>query len=334
MKREARLHRAIGEARAGIYESGKLVEVHIARHSDRNLPHPGERWTGRVRRIEPSLGAAFVDMGTPTDGFLRFTTSPGAPRLTEGQLLDVTVARETEPGKGPLLTYAGKPTHENPAAVTQLSLQDRLDARFPVVTTKEGRVPRLTDLVQTELAIPGGGTVAIEPTRALVAVDVDKGTQVSGLKAGEAAATLIAQQLRLRGLGGLVCIDFPNLRQPKQRSALEKAVTRAFSDDPDKPKIAPLSRFGVVELTRTRRARSLDSLLADTPVETAALEALDQLLAEGKARPGAQLTLTVTPELMSWLDATDLDWRGQLTERLGARFIVREGESISVEADR
>ena len=334
MKREARLHHAIGETRAGIHESGKLVEVHIERHSERDIPHPGERWTGRVRRIEPSLGAAFIDLGTPTDGFLRFTTSPGAPRLTEGQLLDVTVARETEPGKGPLLTYAGKPTHDAPAVVTQLSFQDRLSARFPGIAFKDGRVPRLTDLVQRELAIPGGGTVAIEPTRALVAVDVDKGSQVSGLKAGEAAASLIAQQLRLRGLGGLVCIDFPNLRQPKQRSALEKAVARAFADDPDNPKIAPLSRFGVVELTRTRRTRSLDHLLATSPTETAALEALDRLLLEGKARPGAQLTLTVPTDIHAWLETTDLDWRDQLAERLGARFIVREGESISVEADR
>ena len=334
MKREAKIHRGIGETRVSIFEAGKLAELHVERQSELGLPHPGERWTGKVRRIEPSLGAAFVDLGTPTDGFLRFTSSPDAPRLTEGQLVGVFVQRETEPGKGPLLKYAGKPTLDLPGVVKRRSLEERITARFPGIAFKDARVPNVSDIVQPELAIPGGGTISIEPTRALVAVDVDKGNQPSGFKVGLAAAPLIAQQLRLRGLGGLVCIDFPNLRQPKQKKELERAVEAAFADDPDKPKVAPLSRFGVVELTRIRRTRSLDQLLRDTPVETPALEALDRLLREGRAQPGAKLTLTVTDQIMTWFDGTDLDWREQLTERLGARFVVKAGESVSVETDR
>ena len=334
MKRVFKVHGAIGETRVGLIENGRLVEVHIERDRDRLMPHAGDVFTGQVRRIDAGMGAAFVDLGTGEDGFLRFTTSPGAPRMTEGMRIDVKVRREGEAGKGPILVYKGKPTLETQGAVEQSDLLGRLSARYPDATVEEGSIPRLSELVEVELAIPGGGTLSIEPTRALVAVDVDKGSQVSGLKVGLAAAKLIAQQLRLRGLGGLVCVDFPNLRQPKQKKQLEKAVEAAFADDPDKPKIAPLSRFGVLEMTRMRRARSLDALLAETPLETNALEALERLVAEGRARPGAQLKLLVPEVVTAWLETTDLDWRSALTERLGARWVVETGEKTDVEADR
>ena len=334
MKRTARIHDAIGEARIGIFEAGKLVEVHVERVSTAGQPKAGDIFTGRVTRIERSLGAAFVDLGTGRDGFLRFTNSPGAPRLTEGQLIDARVGRAREPGKGAILTYRGPPTHDAPGPVEQFSLRERLDYRFEALSWEEGEVPALSELVQREIAIPGGGSVAIEPTRALVAVDVDKGRQVSGLKAGEAAAPIIARELRLRGLGGLVCIDLPNLRQPKQRGYLMKAVEAAFADDPDKPKFAPLSRFGVVEMTRIKAGPSLDEMLAATPVETAALEAIARAEREGRASPGARLTLTVPGDLHAWLASHEDLWKPQLAERLGDRTVVREGDELSVEADR
>ena len=334
MKRKAVHYRAIGEDRYGVVEAGKLVEVHIERWHDAHRPRAGETWTGRVGAIDGGMGAAFIDLGSGESGFLRFSAAPGLPKVAEGQLLDVLVKREGEPAKGPILGYVGKPTYSAPGVVEEVGTRAGLDARFPGIEWSEGDVPALSELVLTELAIPGGGTVAIEPTRALVAVDVDKGAQVLGLKAGQAAALLVARQLRLRGLAGLICIDFPNLRQARARKQLEASVAQAFEFDPDKPKIAPLSRFGVVEMTRVRRRRSLDRLLADTPLETASLEALDRLLREGRAQAGARLTLSVTPDICAWLEATDLDWRGQLTERLGARWVLAQGERVSVSADR
>ena len=334
MKQTLRIYRTIGETRVGVIEGGKLVEVHIERDRDLGLPHTGDVFTGQVRRIDAPMGAAFVDLGAGEDGFFRFTTSPAAPRLTEGMRLDVRVQRAAESGKGPILVYKGAPTQDAPGVVEQRSLLERLRNRFDVAKEVEKEVPRLSELVETELAIPGGGTIAIEPTRALVAVDVDKGAQVSGLKAGQAAAGLIARQLRLRGLGGLVCIDFPNLRQPKQKQQLERAVQDAFADDPNNPKIAPLSRFGLIEMTRTRMDRSLDQLWTQTGLETQGLEALDDLLRAGRAQGGAKLNLHVPGHIKAWLDSTDLDWAAQLQDKIGARFEVVAGDSVSVEADR
>ena len=82
------------------------------------------------------------------------------------------------------------------------------------------------EAAETELSIAGGGSIAIERTRALTAIDIDKGGANSGFDVSVAACDLIASQLRLRGLGGLFVIDFPNLRRVKQREKIYKAMLK------------------------------------------------------------------------------------------------------------
>jgi len=152
------------------------------------------------------------------------------------------------------------------------------------------------------------------------------------------AAKLIASQLRLRGLGGLVVIDFPNLRQPKQRKTLERIFEEACEADPNVTKFNSLSRFGVIEMTRAKPDLSLDDLLntrSGAPkVETLALRALRRLTREAAVSPGAQLELTVTADIQAWLNDAPFDWRAALTDKIGARFKVSEGKDVNVSADR
>ena len=114
---------------------------------------------------------------------------------------------------------------------------------------------------EISLALPSGGSITMEQTQALLAVDVDKGAAISAAAAANEAAKLIASQMRLRGLGGLVVIDFPNLRQPKQRKTLERTFEAAFEADPNVVKFNSLSRFGVIEMTRAKPDLSLDDAL-------------------------------------------------------------------------
>ena len=100
----------------------------------------------------------------------------------------------------------------------------------------------------------GGARMTVEPTRALVAVDVDTGGDTSpaaGLKATLAAVTDLPRQLRLRGLGGQVVMDPAPL--PKgRRGEVEKALRRAFSADPVPTDIAGWTPLGHLELQRRR----------------------------------------------------------------------------------
>lgn len=338
MKQRCVIDEAIGETRAAVYFGKTVIELYTRRWTDTNAPRLGDVYAGRVRRIEKSLAAAFIDMGTDTDGFLKFTTAPAAPRLTEGLRIEVQITREAEDGKGPIVKFLRSLPDSSPGRLSGQSLKDFIAARFPNIGFETAKVGTILDAVERDIAVPGGGTISIERTKALTAIDIDSGNAPSPFNVSKAACPLIAAQLRLRGIGGLIAIDFPNLRQRRQREDIITALEMAFNEDPNMIKIAPLSRFGVAEMTRSRIGASLDETLTDRggnfSVETRALEVLRQLEKEGRAHPGAQLTLTAEPDVYAWLVARHIAWQAPLKERLGARFTLIEGAQCSVSADR
>ena len=338
MKRRAVIENAIGETRAAVYEGKQLTELFAWRWSDNGKPRAGDIFSGRISRIEPSLGAAFVELGFGPDGFLKFSNAPGAPRLTEGKYIHVLVTRDAEPGKGPILKFVSMASDQVKGPIQSKTLREFLEHKFVGIKIDEAAVNAIDDAVETELAIPSGGSLAIERTRALTAIDIDKGGANSGFDVSLAACKLIASQLRLRGLGGLFVIDFPNLRQVKQREKIYHAMLKAFEGDSEPVKIAPMSRFGTIEMTRAKTCLSLDETLTnkngEPTVETQALYGLRQLEREGRSNGGAQLKLTLPPTVFEWLNEDTIVWREALTNRLGARFTLEQGEKMLIEADR
>lgn len=337
MKRRAVIEELVGETRAAVYEGRKLVELHLDRWSDFNKPRFGERWTARVGTVDPSVGGMWLQMGKGPDALLSFKGQKDMPRLTEGERIDVTIAKEAMAEKGPVVRYVAEPTRESPGVVQALSLRERLTQRFPDITFEESSVG-LDTSTERNVAIPGGGSITIERTQALIAVDVDKGGAKTVMDCSVNGAKLIMAQLRQRRLGGLIAIDFPNLRQPKHRSSVIRVMEEMAEADPASIRIAPFSRFGVVEMTRGQDGASLDAQLNDRfgepTVETRAIHALRRLEREAKASAGAQIVLTVDKMVWDWLETPPFDWKTPMTERLGARFTVELGDNLDVRADR
>ena len=114
--------------------------------------------------------------------------------------------------------------------------------------------------------LKGGGSVVIEQTEALVAIDVNSGrhrkrqnAEQTAYESNIEAAREIARQLRLRDLGGLIICDFIDMRNAKHRKDVEKAFRSYVKNDRARIKILSISRFGVVEMTRQRMRPSLQS---------------------------------------------------------------------------
>lgn len=125
----------------------------------------------------------------------------------------------------------------------------------------------LDDLLSPETRLPGGAAMWIEPTRACVAVDVNTGPDTSpaaALKANIAAIRDLPRQLRLRGLGGQVLIDFAPVPK-RDRGTLEQALRAAFRREGGETVVAGWTPLGNYELQRRRDGVALSTALGISP---------------------------------------------------------------------
>ena len=141
-----------------------------------------------------------------------------------------------------------------------------------VVETDPGSFARLdvldaiAALSSPRTPLPGGAFLFVEPTHALVAVDVNTGADTSlaaGLKANIAAARDLPRQLRLRGLGGQILIDLAPMPK-KDRRTFESSLRAAFKQDTEETVLAGWTPLGNYELQRKRGREPLAGLIAET----------------------------------------------------------------------
>ncbi len=176
------------------------------------------------------------------------------------------------------------------------------------------------------VALPGGGALIVSETPAMTAVDVNAGRAQGGdperlaLDTNLQAAVALAETLMLRGIGGLIAVDFLKMRDDANRKRVLSALVDAFKGDTDKPRIGDFSRFGIVDIVRQSHGPSLAGLFlarteSMTP-ESAALEALARI----ERRGGSGARLHAAPEVCTCLDGPLAEIRKKLEHRLG--FVI------------
>ena len=118
---------------------------------------------------------------------------------------------------------------------------------------------------QREISLPSGGSIVIDPTEAMVSIDVNSARSTKGkdiestaFATNMEAAKEIARQLRLRDLGGLIVIDFIDMQDEKHQQKVENTFRSAVQSDRARIQIAGISRFGLLELSRQRLRPSLE----------------------------------------------------------------------------
>ena len=118
---------------------------------------------------------------------------------------------------------------------------------------------------QREISLNSGGSIVIDPTEAMTAIDVNSARSTKGkdieetaFKTNLEAATEIARQLRLRDVGGLVVIDFIDMLNEENQNKVESAFRKAIYSDRARVQLSNISRFGLLEVSRQRLRPSLN----------------------------------------------------------------------------
>lgn len=272
-----------GETRGIVARDGFCHHLFIERSTDKLAHRLGTRMVGRVARIEPGIRAAFIDMGAGEPfGFLAL---PKNQRFDVGAKIEVLVTNEPRENKGPLLRYMGAETGDVRILEAGPDVEARLKAMAgsqPVVTGLEalrmGQQALDEGLASGCTRADAGLDLAIERTRALIAVDIDYAPlpgkdsrrardQVNRLGLQEAM-----RLLQLKSWGGIVVVDFAGVNLHAESIS---AMARSVFADTQGAVFGPLSRFGVLQLSLPWGARPLDERMKAP--EARALEALRQL---------------------------------------------------------
>jgi len=180
-----------------------------------------------------------------------------------------------------------------------------------------------------EIHLDGGGTIIIERTKALIAIDINMGERTDGkdsetnkLHTNLSALHQIKEQISLRNLGGQILIDFIRMTSPKHRAQLYDACKKVFKDDP-RCHLHGFTRLGLMELSRKRIGYALDELAA---ASLAPAIALVRKLAYLKGRPHLKMGTRLFHIWGNPMMKDSLDW---LAQRLGTSPIYEADDTLA-----
>ena len=209
---------------------------------------------------------------------------------------------------------------------------------------------------QRKVPLPSGGEIIIDETEALIAIDVNTGSHKN--RGGDEknviyavnleAAAEIARQIRLRNLGGLIIMDFIDMKERRHRNAVYEKMVELMSSDKAKNHILPISQLGIMQMTRQRQQESLSSnLYTDCPycrgrgiVKSATTVSVElqrklssvvrrlQLRNDGKEY---SLRVLVHPSILERLRSEDADLLVRMEKLFGVKLAFRADLNYHVE---
>lgn len=324
-----------GETRGIVARDGRFERLIIHRDDDVPNHRLGAHVAARVTGVDVSLGGAFVDVGGgPPFAFLPLKRDH---RLTEGARIEAVVTVEPRGGKGPAIRLIG-PAEGEPRLLTPgPDMNEILGRLAPDTTPIQGvaAIQAARDAEEEALAegavfAEQGVDLAVERTRAMVAVDVDHaGARGRDPKRDRARANLFAMEqaarlIRLKGWGGLVSIDLAGTGHDGE--ALTKAARGVFAPDGDVV-IGPVTRFGVMQLalpwTRTPVEERLNGAAGRRP--TLATRALDVV----RRLNQAALADRTVPVFVARCAPEEAAIAAPLAARFGPRAVVRADSAVA-----
>ena len=188
----------------------------------------------------------------------------------------------------------------------QLKMLNRYENTLPLFTRYQIE-SQIETAYQREVKLESGGSIVIDDTEALVAIDINSSQATSGKDIEETATNTnleacreIARQFKLRDIGGLVVIDFIDMMKLENKRAVEDEMRKALSNDRARVQIGRISRFGLLELSRQRLRSSLSERWTQD-VNTLSTSVLRLIEEETSKQNTSEVRAIVSPDMSSLL---------------------------------
>jgi ribonuclease E len=200
--------------------------------------------------------------------------------------------------------------------------------------------------------LPSGGSLVIDSTEAIVAIDVNSGrfrdhsdAETTAFKTDMEAADEIPRQLRLRDLGGVIICDFIDLRYERHRRELEQRLHDNFSNDRAKTRVLRMSQFGIIEITRQRMRPSLKrSVYFDCPhckgtglvktPESMSLDVMRRLAVAANDERVLRVELAVCPDVAFYLQNKKRQAIADLEAHFKKRIIIKADATLGLDESK
>jgi Ribonuclease G/E len=226
------------------------------------------------------------------------------------------------------------------AGLHQAAAEDPLLRGAEVIETLEGPAVRreiedaIDQVTSATVVLPGGGDIAIEVTRGLATIDVDAGARVGEQDAGAfalnlnlAAAQEAARHISLRGVAGLLAVDFLRMEARRDQRAVVERFRQALAQHLGRAsEVLELSPLGLCEAAIARRARPLTDALAAPADEREALDVLREIESVGISARAGRIHARISTGAHAWLESGAIDWQPALADRIGSRWTLEAVE--------
>jgi len=200
-----------------------------------------------------------------------------------------------------------------------------------------------------QVKLKSGGTIVIEQTEALTAIDVNSGSFISSrnleetsLKTNLEAVYEIVHQLRIRNIGGVIVVDFIDMLEEESRQRLLHVLKEALSRDKSKSNVVQFSELGLVEMTRKRTRDSLGRVLLRycphcegighlKSLTTICYQIFRELVSEARAYPCNKMTIIAHPDLIDLLLGEESEGIAQVESFLGKTVSLKSDAELAPE---
>ncbi|MFO0996168.1 MAG: Rne/Rng family ribonuclease [Alphaproteobacteria bacterium] len=325
-------------------EGGYIVRTSAAGAEAGVLKAEGER----LRALWHTIEASQDEYDRPTclhrdeDSLVRLVREAAGPALTRVVVDDRETFRRVE--------------RALKAAMPELAQRLVLHTEATPLFEAHGVEAEIGQALGPHVELEGGGSLRIERTEALVAIDVNMGRSSARGRAEERAletnleaAREIARQMRLRSLAGRIVIDFIGMERRANQQQVVDELRRAFASDRSFSRIGGYTAMGLVEVSRKRGREPLEDVLCEPcaacegrharkTAETVAHELLRAVMPAAAASPGRPLKILAAAEVVASLDGASKSAREAIETQLGRPLTLeadgtRPRESFEIVAE-